>query len=1061
MPSLAYRVAALLFASGFCALAYQIAWLRLLRSIFGASTAASAAVLAIFMGGLGIGGIVLGRLADRNRRPLGLYAGLETGVALTAGLTPLLIAAVRWLYLGLGGTQALGTVGGTAVRLVLAAAVLGVPTVLMGGTLPAAVRAVTGVADLGRRGLGLLYALNALGGVVGIAVTAFFALELLGIRRTIWIAALLNLLVAVTARAMARAAPPVPPEPAAVRRPTPEGGARRTGERGSVLLVLGAAGAVGFAFLLMELVWYRMLAPILGGTSYTFALVLAVALAGIGAGGLLYAIGPADRRPTLFGFALTAAAEAVLLALPLALGDRVAFLALSLQSLGDAGFPGLVLGWTVVAGIVVFPAALVAGYQFPLLVGILGSGRRRVGREVGLAYGWNTGGAIAGSIAGGFGLLPLLSAPGTWRLTALLLAGLSLAAWGVDLRSRAGAQRPRAAAAVTLPVLLVVLLCLAPGPTAFWRHSGIGTHRAPSDFDGPNDLRSFVRSERWRPVWEAEGRESSVALVHGFGYTFLINGKVDGSALGDAPTQVMGGLVGTMLHPAPESALVIGLGTGSTAGWMAQVPGMKRVDVVELEPAIARVAEDCAPVNRRALERENLELIVGDGREYLLTTDRRYDVVFSEPSNPDRAGISSLFTREFYGATADRLEPGGLFLQWLQGYQVDAGVVATAYATLASVFPVVETWRTQRGDLLLVAALGPVGHDWERAARRAAAEPYRSALALAWGVEGADGFYSGFLAGPELARRIAASPRSPVNTDDHPVIEFGFVRNLGRRGLFEIDELAALARLHGEDRPSFPGGSPGWERVTDARSARGVFLGHPVPLPAGADPWLRSRAAARADYVGRQIETVAARWEEQPEPPRHPADLLVVAAARAAIGAVEAPRSLQRLATRLPADALALEALHRARSGDPGGAEARLVALFELLRRRPWIRPEVFDQAMALAEELGRGSPERAGRLFDALGRPFAVAVGERGRLSVRLRLAELSGLDARCVEAFAGFEPHVPWEEEVLASRVRCYRRLGHPLLDRARSELARWRSADAPGLADLVGSERSGEAR
>ncbi|MFW6176011.1 MAG: fused MFS/spermidine synthase, partial [Acidobacteriota bacterium] len=204
VPGVTLRVALLLLGSGFASLVYQIAWLRLLRLVFGASTAASAAVLAIFMGGLGLGSLLLGPRADRSASPLRLYARLEVGIALAAGATPLLVAGVRWLYTALGGTDALGFAGGTAVRLALSAAVLGLPAFLMGGTLPATVRAVTGASDEGRRGLGLLYAANTLGAVAGTLATTFVAIEHLGTHRTLWVAALLNLLVAVAARALAR-----------------------------------------------------------------------------------------------------------------------------------------------------------------------------------------------------------------------------------------------------------------------------------------------------------------------------------------------------------------------------------------------------------------------------------------------------------------------------------------------------------------------------------------------------------------------------------------------------------------------------------------------------------------------------------------------------------------------------------------------------------------------------------------------------------------------------------------------------------------------------------------
>jgi MFS family permease len=371
MHRFAVRVSLLLLASGFCGLVYQMAWLRLLRLVFGASTAASAAVLAIFMGGLGAGSYFLGPRADRSSNPLRLYAHLEIGIAIAAGLTPLLVGGIRALYVSLGGSQGLGVVGGTALRLLLSIVVLGLPAFLMGGTLPATVRAVMRKLDAGRRDLGLLYAVNTLGAVVGALVTTFVAIEFLGIRKTIWVAALVNLLVAMVARSMARTAPPIE-SIESIEAMEPEAAAESGGETARVPggsraaplgLVLAAAALVGFAFFLMELVWYRMLAPILGGTSYTFGLILAVALLGIGLGGLAYSLGSERVRPTLAGFAATCSLEALALAVPFFLGDRLALLSLTLLDLGALGFGGLVVGWSVVTAIVVLPAALVAGYQ--------------------------------------------------------------------------------------------------------------------------------------------------------------------------------------------------------------------------------------------------------------------------------------------------------------------------------------------------------------------------------------------------------------------------------------------------------------------------------------------------------------------------------------------------------------------------------------------------------------------------------------------------------------------------------------------------------------------------
>src|SRR6267142_537322 len=234
-----WPVAGLLFASGFCALVYQIGWLREFRLIFGASTAASAAVLAIFIGGLGFGGWLLGRRHDTHAHPPAPYAQLETIVALSAAASPLLLALVRQLYVAVGGTPRLGLAGGTIVRLVLSTLVLALPTIAMGGTLPAAARAITGTGDQRRRQLATLYGCNTLGGVTGCLVATFLALELFGTRSTLWLAASINLIVAISARQVDRTLGSTPNDPAS--------SPAVMDAQAPVGFVLTASGIVGFA----------------------------------------------------------------------------------------------------------------------------------------------------------------------------------------------------------------------------------------------------------------------------------------------------------------------------------------------------------------------------------------------------------------------------------------------------------------------------------------------------------------------------------------------------------------------------------------------------------------------------------------------------------------------------------------------------------------------------------------------------------------------------------------------------------------------------------------------
>jgi len=1045
-------VAALLFTSGFCALVYQVSWLREFRLIFGASTLASAAVLAIFIGGLGIGGLLLGSRADRHPRPLLFYATLESIVAVMAALSPLLLALARTIYLASGGSGRLGIAAATAERLVLSVLVLAVPTIAMGGTLPAAARAVTRSGDARRQDLATLYALNTLGAVAGCLIATFFLLEIYGTRATIWLAAALNILVAVVARAVDRqsGAPGSDPAlPAYRARPA----LPAQGDLPDLpVFLLVASGTVGFAFFLMELVWYRLLSPLLGGSVFTFGLVLAIALVGIGVGGLLYSLISSDRPATATGFAVTCLLEAAAVALTFALGDRVALLALTLLPLGAAGFGATIACWTLVTSIVVLPPAIVAGYQFPLLIALFGRGRERVGRDVGLAYAANTAGAIVGSLAGGFGVMPWLSAPGAWRLVAVVLVTLGAAALMLsvmnaeiaetaELKSFLRAQRALRSLAFPLALAAVTLLLLtASGPTMIWRHSGIGAGRAPRDvFNSPNQLQGWQQFERRAIVWDGDGVESTVALaVEPNGYAFIVNGKSDGSARGDAGTQVMLGLLAALGHPAPKRSLVVGLGTGSSAGWLGAVPSMERVDVVELEPLVVEVARASEAVNHDVLHNPRVHVTIADARETLLTGRDRYDVIASEPSNPFRAGIASLFTVEFYRAARNRLADDGVFAQWVQGYEIDARTLRTIYATLADVFPQIDTWQTNHGDLVLIATTRPGA--WNAAALRAriAEEPYRSAIANTWRGTDIHGVLAHYLANDAFARAMAAAARADVNTDDRNRVEFGLARSVGRSVPNLVADVRNLARAMNASRPRLDSDAGiSWAAVDTAWAN---FVGWdllPAPAPGVPPDEVSRRSALQRYYLDNNATAAREIWHGQAEPSRDPLELAMAADLEAEAGSDMALPLIERLRSFQPAEADIVLASLRFRQSRLDEAATALVSAFARLRVDPWPQIRFVQKGLTLAEAVAKGDHTTARRLFDALEKPFSVRMADTPRLVARVDLAMLVDFRGTCQTAFRDLEPYIPWTQALLTMRRDCYQATNDARLPTAVREL------------------------
>jgi spermidine synthase len=1034
---LAPKLALLLFGSGACALVYQVAWFREFRLVFGASTAATGAVLAFFVAGLGSGSLWFGRRVDRHFRPVLLYAWLELGIALAAALTPALLWITRRAYIGLGGTPVLGLFGGTLLRLVLSAFVLAVPTFLMGGTLPAVARAVQSDDDVGRRRIGWLYGLNTLGAVTGSLAANFWLLETLGTRRTLWAACAVNALVAGGAGWLARRsrAAPANEAPAPAHAVSP-----RLAAPVARFTVIAAAVA-GFAFFVMEIVWYRMLGPLLGGTVFTFGLILAVALFGVGLGGAFYGVLEKGRRPSLESFAITSVLEALCLAIPYALGDRVATLALALRSLEILGFAGIAMGWALVAMLVVLPAACVAGVQFPMLIALLGEGSDEVGRQTGLAYAANTAGGIAGSLLGGFVLLPTIGALGCWRGVVALLTVLGLAAAAIAARSR----NPTGRLAVAVGLATGALLLLrTTGPTALFRHSPIGVGRTPAEMtSSPNAWRSWVNAERRGIVWEADGVESAVALSNRAGLAFVVNGKVDGHIRADAPTQVMSGLLGAILHPEPKTALVIGLGTGSSAGWLGAIPELARVDVVELEPAILRVARDCAIVNRDVLDNPKVKVVIGDAREVLLTTRAKYDLVFSEPSNPYRAGIASLFTVEYYRSVQERLQPGGMFLQWVQAYDVDSRTVKKIYASLAAVFGSVETWELGANDLLLVGSREPLAHEAALLRSKVEREPYKAALLTAWRAIDLEGFLAHFVAGPAMARAIAEDEPT-LNTDDRTLVEFAFARSANHKGGFDSVEVVATARARGEARPDVRG-DVAWDRVDDERIAFRTSEAESGPPPPHFRPAQRLRAAAQAQYLAGQWASVVELWQTQGREPQGPTELAVLAEAMAEQGQEGALRYAEALRAMQPAEADAIVARYWVRQDKSEEAMTALEAAFARHRVDPWPMPVLMRHAIELAADLAKRDPALAARAYAALRQPFAGDLQQEMRTDAMLVAAGQLPLETACVEALSGLEPHVPWRLSVLSWRSRCYEAHQPAWAGRAARELDEYLSSEA----------------
>jgi spermidine synthase len=756
--------AAALFLSGVAALVYQVLWARELSLVLGSTVAAVTTVLATFMAGLGLGSALAARTVDRLRPALlpRLYAGLELGIALFALALPLLLGAATPIYsFFYRSAEALPALL-PAARVLVSALFLLVPTSLMGATLPTLSAAVIGKAVGMGRPAGFLYASNTLGAVLGSLGAGIALLPLLGVSQTVLLAAALNLLAGAVALFWVQPHEAETIEKAPKSKKSRPRDARPKGEslRPAVLLTviaLSGLGALG-----NEVAWTRALVLLIGPTPYGFAFVVTAVIAGIALGSAV-ASGWADRtaRPASLLAAIEIGAGLACLVVARVIGSlAVPVGELVIENADRMGrLMALELLWVF---LLLLAPSFLFGAAFPLAVRVFSEREPQPGAAVGRTYAWNTVGAIAGALLGGFLALPALGLEST-LYTAASIHG---AAGALVLLANSGRRRAAMAAVGLAPFVLVPLVVR---PWDLELLSG-GVYKYAA-YAQKGELIEILR--RGELVYYREGRTATVSVKQvGGKLSLAIDGKVDATNAGDMLTQRLLAHVPLLLHAQPRVIAVIGLGSGVTAGSALAHP-VERVDAVEISAEVVEAARLFKEANRNALADSRLRLVLGDGRNHLLLSRERYDVVISEPSNPWMAGVSALFTRDFFQLARSRLEPGGLFCQWVHIYNMSPRDLKTVVGSFIDAFPAVQLFLVNEGDALLIGSEVFPEVSAEELRSRMERADVRQDLA---GVEVKNAYTLAMLYAlrtPELARWAGEARR---HTDDRPVLDFSAPR---------------------------------------------------------------------------------------------------------------------------------------------------------------------------------------------------------------------------------------------------------------------------------------------
>jgi spermidine synthase len=789
----AFRVLyVIFFLSGATGLVYEVIWVRLTGLVFGNTSHAISVVLGAFMAGLALGSWWLGRKADRVSNPLRFYGLLEIGIGLSASLVPFTFRGLDSLYWALAPSVE-GIPGGNGlVRFLTSFLILIVPTFLMGGTLPVLARFFTEAVQEVQRKVGLLYALNTFGAAFGTLAAALYFVPQLGNTRSTLLIAVVNIAIGAFAILMSshRTKVYVPAEQEVV---PPLAGLPR-GDATTDRLVLIALATSGFVSMVYEVAWTRALTSIIGSSTYAFSIMLVTFLVGIALGSSIAVRWRAGGLRLLGLTQLGIAAGAFVFLI----GYLVApYVLLAFLRAFSYTFPAVLTGQFLLCSSLMILSTVSMGAAMPIASQIYSNKLTVLGRSIGNVYSVNTLGAIAGSLAAGFVLLPLL---GTERA---ILAGLFVnsAVAALILSAPGAARRPNLARWVALALLLVATVSMRG--RVFWSADELdrGVLVYAKSLDQRPELSIREQYQDTDVVYFKDGNNATISVRKGEDYVGLrTNGKVDASNKADMLTQLMIGYLPILHHSSPQSTMIIGYGGGVTVGAVTAFKEVQEIDCLEIEPAVVGAGPQFAEFNRKSYENPKVHITYNDARNYMNGTRKQYDVIISEPSNPWIAGVASLFTSEFYERAAQVLKPDGVFAQWVQLYELDPEDLRMILREVQEKFPHVSVWVCA-GDLIMIGTRQPQHLDLPRWVRLASEDPrLNEELRDYFKVPSPEGILAYYVMGSDEVRKFAANPAH--NSDDHPLLEFHAPRQL-----FRETRILNVALLYENKDGLFPEGA--------------------------------------------------------------------------------------------------------------------------------------------------------------------------------------------------------------------------------------------------------------
>ncbi len=748
--------------SGASGLIYQVIWMRQLTLVFGSTVFATSTVLTAFMGGLALGSYYFGKKIDESREsPLRIYALLEVGIGGFCLIWPLILTVLSALYVLIHRNVTSEFYTLSLIRFALTFGVILIPSTLMGGTLPVLTRFfVKRLEQLGTN-IGILYALNTFGAVIGTVAAGFFLIEALGIRWTLGVGIAINFAVAAIALVLVRKAsatedassqPKIVVEDKALSPATQSTESREP--RAESQLALWAIGISGFCALAYEVLWTRIMVFFLGSTTYAFATMLAAFLFGIALGSIVFArwVDRMKQPVAVFGIVQLGIGLFALILMPAF--EELYGMSRALQStFGSSRF------WTFFSCFLVMclPTFLM-GASFPIVTKIYTGSARQLGKSIGNVYAVNTVGSILGAFCAGFILIPLLGIRPSIVLTVALNSVIGcLLVWRGSGQTETSKQLLQGVS-IAMPVLnvgLAIILLLTVNQPLFLKSAIFKTQR-------PGDTLVDYNEEIDATVTTLKDDEGVYRL-------YVDTNQAADASRWDSPSHRVIAHLPLLLHPRPKRALVVGFGMGLTSYSITQ-HGVA-VDAIELSGGVISAAQKhFTHINGNVFENSLFNYRLNDGRNHILMTKTKYDMISTGIIHPlVSAGSSNIYTADFYRLCRRILSEDGIMCQWVPLHRLPEEHYKMIVRTFIEVFPETTLWYKYTPDfVILIGTLEPLRIDYRNFIARSQIASIREGLAA----DDLDGMslLDSFMMGPETVRKYVGV--GPVHTDNRPRLEF-------------------------------------------------------------------------------------------------------------------------------------------------------------------------------------------------------------------------------------------------------------------------------------------------